>query len=205
MSAPIRATAGVAFRLPVVGGPLDEETDQLACAAWWAAHVDLLRRLLSAQPTAAYPWHELHLTVLRVGEDLVRHFGDVPTMPPKSLPIMRKTMEEVLTDFGPAYHRFGPHPENPSLVGWWPQLDDSPTDSLFERDIAVRMRIAQRISALAAQEAELPSPAKGTPALSAASASPLAAVYYDTPLAGMPQEVIDLLVDITDAAGNDMT
>ena len=124
MSAPARATAGVAFRLPAADLFLDEESDQrVRAAAWWAAHVNLLRRLLAAQPTADYVGHAVHLAALERGEDWLRFFRGEVSAPTGEERVLRENMEATLADFGPPNHYFGSHPDYSQLRGWWPRLD----------------------------------------------------------------------------------
>ena len=166
MSAPARATAGIAFRLPAADHFLDEESDQrVRAAAWWAAHVNLLRRLLAAQPTADYVEHAAHLVMLERGEDWLRFFRGEIAAPTGEERVLRENMEAVLADFGPPGHRFGSHPDHPELHGWWPRVDDRPWDQLSGLEVAARFALTRRVAALVDQEAELPPPVEGTPAL----------------------------------------
>jgi hypothetical protein len=219
MSAPARATAGVAFRLPPISD-LSKAGIQAAHAAWWSAHVDLLRRLLAAQPEAGYHRHAAHLTALQRGEVCISFFSGGP-LPAGGLRISREIMEECLADFGPPDHYFGLHYDRPGLIGWWPRLDDNPSVRRSGREVAALIEIERRIAALADVEAELPPEVPGTPALPVTAPAaetpekrlarlkralvPLAAVYYDTPPARLPQDVVDVLIDIAEAVGGDMT
>jgi hypothetical protein len=223
MKAPALATAGVAFRLaPASSGRiLTEEEHREACAAWWAAHADLLRRLLAAQPVAGYTCHSMHLNMLARAEDMTRYFRQEADLPPKHLQVDQEEIEEILSDFGPEGCRFGQHRDHPHIYGWFPIVPATPLTRASGRDIAARMELLRRIEALAHQQAELPSPVDGTPALPVSETPsidtpeqkltrlkrklvPLAAVYYDTPPTQLPQEVVDILVAIADTAGGDM-
>jgi hypothetical protein len=166
MSAPACATAGVAFRLPAADHFLDEKSDQrVRTAAWWSAHVDLLRRLLAAQPTADYVGHAVHLTALERGTDWLRYFRGEVSAPTGEERVLRENMEAALADFGPPGHYFGPHPDHHQLHGWWPQVDNRPWDQLSGLEVAARFALTRRVMTLADQEAELPPPVEGTPAL----------------------------------------
>jgi len=218
MSAPARATAGVAFRL--AGGPLlDEEADRQACAAWWTAHVELLRRLLASQPVGGYPNHSAHIAVLKAGEAWVSHYSGGPKLTRQSSRIMREDIEEVLADFGPRDYRFGEHLYHQGVYGWWPRLDETSMIGLSGRQVAERIEIKRRIEALADIQATLPPEVPGTPALPQPTAPavetaekklarlkrqlvPLAAVYHYTPPAKLPQDVINILVDIAETTGD---
>jgi hypothetical protein len=170
MSAPRQATAGVAFWLTT--GPIcTVEADHQARAAWWAAHVDLLRWLLAAQPEGGYPKHATHLVVLKRSEDWLRYLRGEASSPLCEERILREDMEAVLADFGPPGHRFGEHPNYRGLCGWWPCLDDSPFVALSGREAAARIKLERHVAMLAEYEAALPSLVEGTSALPSAKPS----------------------------------
>jgi hypothetical protein len=200
----IRATAGVAFRI----------TNAADSAAWWREHTTLLRRLIAAQSMGGYENHPAHLAVLRRGEEWARYFAEDGPPPSKYAHITREDMHEVLTDFGPRHHAFGEHPKRQGVYGWWPRLEDCSFVGRSGRHVAAALETERRI------EATIPPEAPGTPALPPPPKAetpeqrlarlkralvPLAAVYYDTLPAQLPQDVIDILVDIAELSGGDMT
>lgn len=213
------ASPGVAFRLsPVSGDSLfDEEAYCQARAEFWRALANLLRRLLSAQPTADYESRGFHISALERAETMARYLRGESVEAPN---IEIADVFEALSDFGPEGHRFGRHPDHPHTYGWFPLVPRRAPRS--GHDVAARMRLMQRLEALADQEAELPPVVDGTPALPTPTPPetetperrlarlkrelvPYAAVHYDTPPAQLPQSVIDILIAIADACDGDMT
>jgi hypothetical protein len=214
MSAPARATAGVAFRLNPPRPPVTVRQDHLARGARMRAYADLLRRLLAAQPVAGYPAHNIHLALLREAEAWLPYFEDRGP-PPVTGGQTIEDLDEILSDFGPFNHWFGEHPNHQGVHGWWPLLDHRPFVGRTARDVAAHIETERRIEALADVEAVLPPEVPGAPALPQPAAPkaetpeqrlerlkralvPLAAVHYDTTPARLPKEVIDILVDIAE-------
>jgi len=215
------ASPGVALRLkPVSRDSLfDEEAYCRECADLWSALASLLRRMLSAQPSADYEGHTFHVATLERAEAMARYLRGESAEAPS---IEIADVFEALSDLGPKEHRFGRHPDHPHTYGWFPVVPRRAPRS--GHDVAARMAITRRLEALAYQDAELPPVVDGTPALPTPTPTPPetetpekrlarlkrelashAVVHYDTPPAQLPQSVIDVLVAIADACDGDMT
>ena len=219
MRAPALASPGVALRLsPVSGDSLfDEEAYLQGMANLWSSLASLLRRMLAAQPSADYESYGFHATALERAEAMARYLRGESAEAPN---IEIGDVFEALSDFGPEGHRFCRHPNHPHTYGWFPLVPRRAPRS--GHDVAARMRLMQRLEALADQDAELPPVVDGTPALPTPTPPETetperrlarlkrelalhAVVHYDTPPAQLPQSVIDILIAIADACDGDMT
>ena len=219
MRAPALASPGVAFRLkPVSRDSLfDEEAYCRECADLWSALASLLRRMLSAQPSADYEGHTFHVATLERAEAMARYLrGELDLLPNIEI----ADVFEALSDLGPKAHRFCRHPDHPHTYGWFPIVPRRAPRS--GHDVAARMALMRRLEALADQDADLPPIVDGTPALPTPTPPETetpekrlarlkrelashAVVHYDTPPAQLPQSVIDILISIADACDGDMT